>query len=273
MIRKTLLLVGLIFPFFSEGALREDKPLGSSASFPSLCDCTLDSSHEDCDRNCEWLCNTGAALKEGTDSLNKKCMKTAQRVRKSLFDDTVGLLSLKGTLKDIERKAAEKKPPAVPGCPNCTMVERLDVNVNPAKFKEGSCPEQYLKTHSFQRKVSLPSGCSDPNYMGSLYKRTSQYVQSLLAEPSKSALKKPLKDMTPGERLWHECPEECSFYITYDVTTVRGFCDHFLNIRVHCGHQKKGFLGKYSVQVNQVTDMMCKGFQNDKLVLKRVGAK
>ena len=267
MIYKVIFMAGLILPFFAEGIVKPE-PL------PSLCDCTLDSSHEECDRNCEWLCNTGVALKEGTDSLNSRCMKTAKRVREPLFDDTVGLLSLKGTLKDIERKAAQKEAPAVkPGCPNCTMVERLDVNVNPEKFKKGSCPEQYLKTHSFQRKVSLPSGCSDSNYMANLYKRTSQYVQSILAEPSKAALNKPLKDMTPGERLWHECPEQCSFYITYDVTTVREFCDHFLNVRVHCGHQKKGFLGKYSVKVNQVTDMMCKGFQNDKLVLRRVGAK
>ena len=266
MIYKAIFMAGLILPFFAEGIVKPE-PL------PSLCDCTLDSSHEECDRNCEWLCNTGVALKEGTDNLNSRCMKTAPRMREPLFDDTVGLLSLKGTLKEIERKAAQKKAPDVPGCPNCTMVERLDVNVNPAKFKKGSCPEQYLKTHSFQRKVSLPSGCSDSNYMASLYKRTSQYVQSILAEPSKAALNKPLKDMTPGEKLWHECPEQCSFYITYDVTTIREFCDHFLNVRVHCGHQKRGFLGKYSVKVNQVTDMMCKGFQNDKLVLRRVGAK
>ena len=266
MIQKTVLMAGLLLPFVAQGFVQPD-PL------PSLCDCTLDSSHKDCDKNCVWLCQTGAALKEGTDNLNKKCMKTSKRIKKPLFDSKVGLLSLKGTLKKIERKAAEKKAPAVkPGCPGCTIVERLDVNVNPAEFKKGSCPEKYIKTHSFQRKISLPRGCSESDYMGSLYKKTSQYIRSLLKEPSKSDLDKPLEDMTPGERLWYECPEQCSFYITYDVTTIREFCENLLNVKVQCNHQKK-FFGEYNVQAHQVTDMVCKSFKNDKLVLKKTGTK
>ena len=265
MIQKTVLMAGLFLPFVVHGFVEPD-PL------PSLCDCTLDSSHRDCDKNCEWLCNTGVALKDGTDSLNKKCMKNSKEVRKPLFDDTVGLLSLKGTLKKIEKKASNKEAPTVkPECPGCTVVERLDVNVNPAKFKKGSCPEEYIKTHTFHKKISLSQGCSELDYMESLYKKTSQYVQSILKEPSQSDLDKPLEQMTPGERLWHECPESCSFYITYDVTTVREFCENFLNVRVHCNHQKKGFLGKYSVKAQQVTYMVCKSFKNDKLVLKRGG--
>ena len=259
-------MAGLLLSFSAKGLMPPEP-------FPSLCDCTLNSSHKDCDRNCEWICNTGAALKEGTDSLNEKCIKTSKSVKKPLFDDTVGLLSLKSTLKKIEEKAARKKAPAMQKeCPGCTMVERLDVNVNPAKFKKGSCPERYIKTHSFRRKVSLSKGgCSKPDYMSGLYEQTSKYVQSLLEEPSGYALGKRLEDMTPGERLWHECPEKCSFYITYDVTTIREFCDNLLNIRIHCGHQKKGFLGKYKITVHQVTDMVCKDYQNDKLVLRRAG--
>ena len=95
-----------------------------SDPLPSLCDCTLDSSHRDCNKNCEWLCNTGVALKEGTDSSNEKCIKASRRVKKPLFDDTVGLLSLKGTLKEIEEKAGRKEASGVkPNCPGCTMVE------------------------------------------------------------------------------------------------------------------------------------------------------
>ncbi|MCY4512152.1 MAG: hypothetical protein OXB86_00525 [Bdellovibrionales bacterium] len=281
MIRKTILMAGFMFPMAVEGVTKEPTTstdptakkltalLTKSTSFPSLCDCALDFPYENCDRNCEWLCEKEADLTDGKRH-PRKCVKNSRGVKEPIFADTVDFLSLKSALREIEKKAAKKSSLTMkPEHSKCTVVDRLDVNVKPSEFKEGSCPEKYIRTHTFQHKISSSLKCSHPDYMDDVYQTASQYVKALLRKPSKSALSKPLKDMTPKEKLWHECPESCSFYITYDVTTVRKSCDNILDVKIQCGHLTKRFLGHYKIQANQVTDMMCRNFKKDKLVLKK----
>ena len=252
---------------------------------PPLCECDLPAG-ADCDRNCEWICDMGVSLKEGTDKINEKCRKTAKAYvrKKPLVADTVNISNLKETLGKLQEEALKGTAgsPVDKKCPNCATVQYLDVDIRPSQYKKDSCPQRYIKTHNYQKKISFPGqgGCDRANYKKELYKRAQDYVKSLTKKPffvypAKSWEEMSLQErnqMSAAEKLWLQCPSGCSFYINYSVTTVRKFCHNILNLQIHCDHQKAGgiFSTKYDVKANEVTDVVCKGFENDKLVMRKL---
>ena len=264
MMWKTIFIIGLIFQYSAESAL------GPSTGSPPFCDCTVP---ENCNRDCKWLCGVGTGLEEGTDEVNKKCIKSGGKIT-PLFNDTIRDVFIPEILEKLSTEAAKVRPPAPdPKCPNCLVLERMSADIKPHKSKEDSCPTKYIRTYIFQKKFSLPGGCSDPQYKKKLYEKALEYVRSFEEEPSDEDLEKPWAQMNPAEKVWSRCPEECSFYTAYSNTIVPQFCENIVNVNIRCGHLKAGgFLGgfvKYDVQIDKVTEKYCKGYQNDKLVLVR----
>ena len=239
-------------------SLHPEMTLSQDVKSPLNCDCSETVVNTNCG-DCGKICEMRRPFNEALKIVNKRCEERGKKLKTEIYDGTVGLLELKGVLGDLQKTAAKKGSPDLKeDCAACAKEERLDVNVNPHKFKENSCPDKYIKTHSFQEKISLKEKgqCSDSGYMEKVYQATSKYVQSLLSEPAD--LTKSPKDMNPVEKMWHECPSECSFYITYSVMTVRELCDNFLDVKIHCSHRRAGlFGGKYNVKVNHITEVKC----------------
>lgn len=261
---KAIFIIGFIFQYSAESIVRP------STESPSICDCTVP---ENCNRDCKFLCGVGIGLEEGTNGVNRKCMESGGKIT-PLFNDTVRDVSIPGILEEISSGAAKVRPPAPdPKCPNCLVLERMSADIQPHESKEGSCPEKYLKTYRFQEKISLPGGCSNSNYKEQLYEKALEYVRSFEKAPSDEDLKKPWAQMNPVERVWSQCPDECSFYTTYDNTIVPQFCENIVSVNIRCDHLKAGGLFggfvKYNVQIDKVTEKYCKEYQNDKLVLVR----
>ena len=254
-VRRALRVLSLSFILWCGG--------GKAFAQAPSCDCILATQSEEC-KKCTELCKTKTALDEALQVEIKKCMDSNPQQAETLYEGSARLLSLLSTLEEIKDEAAGRKLPSFkpPACKDlCYMKEEVTTNAHPKQFHKNSCPKKHLKDHRYKETIHLDSSvCEHPDYKANIYWQTSEFVKSLLKKPKDAEMNKPPFIRNPAAKLWSDCPKGCSFYTTYTVAVNRSACTANVDLKVNCGHQKKGgFMGnaKYNVQVKRNVYPVC----------------
>ena len=270
-------LIAFIFGFFVFIAGAED----------SACNC------EEilCNPDCIQICSLKMSLKEIRAQLIKNCFGgdnsyhlkkeniSAKKIAKLIEKSKKEMVSL---AKKSEKSLKEK-------CPDCDKLYKISAKFDFKPEKE-TCPQKYLKTHSYTetKKMQASGGTCNKDeiltYLESYatylvtkqgLEKKDECISSL--DPTNMSCKEkkiiesgPFKSMSLEDKklmkskmkkLWASCPSQCSFLTSYTSTIDSNNCSGKVDIKVDCTHKVKTsfFVPIYDVKFDYEPDLQCKG--------------
>ena len=155
----------------------------------------------------------------------------------------------KQTKEKIELIQSASKKQVAKNCPGCELNPEISARfkVNPPKK---NCPQQYLKTHSYKssKKIGLQNGlCREDQ----IFSYSQKYMKDIISGDSEIS-----------KKLWKDCPDPCSFDVSYSVRIDEKLCQGDVDVRIDCTHRvEKSFFGvpEYDVSIKYTGRLKCEG--------------
>ena len=223
----------------------------------SHCPCEQIKREKKCDNpDCIKICNLQDFLNQTTEEIHKQCLKEETHAKTWTHKRTpiTQLESIikqsKEKIKDLEKKS---KKHLQENCHDCHLTSNVSVRFQPQQSKK-SCPEEYLKTHSYNHSTKLNSGNNKrpcrQEQKTEMLNYFSKYIKNIVSDSGNNELSK---------KLWRECPGPCSFDIDYVIQIDEDQCSGKLNLNVTCTHKVKRsmFVPIYDVVIAYRGGLQC----------------
>lgn len=221
----------------------------------TMCNCEEIEKTKKCeDPKCIPICEISTAIEAAGKVAAKKCMEKGIDGKSFSIKKTI-ITKLEDFLHKSEEeiKKAEEKHKKIlkEHCPECALHPQTNVSFVPIIKKE-TCEKKHLKTHDHKVRAVLNlthSKKCTKQHITQINHDFQGYVEGILRKNKKPFSKK----------IYKECPDGCSFDVTYIVTTNEEKCLGDLELKVACTHQtkKSWFVPVYDISLNYEGNVKC----------------
>ena len=221
----------------------------------SICDCERIKRELKCDNpDCIKICNLESFFNQINLQLNKQCLKS-EEINKKFKKKKISAMHLESfsqkVIEHIKKLEADEKQTLEKNCPDCGLVSKISADIDPILPKK-TCPQQYLKVHSYSqaKKLSLKNerDCGETEKK-KLIEAFTDYSEEIIRGKTEAS-----------KKLWNECPDGCSFDISYVIQINEEDCSGNINLNIACTHRvKKSFwnIPIYNVSIDYEGVLKC----------------
>ncbi|MCZ0932674.1 MAG: hypothetical protein OXJ52_05955 [Oligoflexia bacterium] len=235
----------------------------------TLCDCEEIVKTKKCDNpDCVKICNLKNPLMDISSFFVETCLGKGSDyvVSKEDVVATEALSLIEKSKQTIMEIIEKSKESLKKNCPQCQKLYKISARFG-FKPKKKTCPEEYLKVHSYKesKQMDQKKGACNldellnylENYAIFLVTKNKQYTPKGISSADKKLME------SRSKKLWAVCPSKCSFLTNYVTTINSEECKGEVDIKIGCTHkvETKWFKPIYDVDIDYKPDLKCKGSQ------------
>ena len=217
----------------------------------STCNCKEIIETKKCDNpNCLKICAVLYPLSNLQSQMAELCLGEGNQSL-SLKKQNISALDIASITSEIKQKflKIEKigKKNLEKNCPQCKLMPEMSAHFKVEPPKK-NCPDRYLKTHHYKKdktKNKDKGVCKKTE----IFKYFENYVQNLVNGKKEDSRK-----------LWADCPDPCSFEVSYSVKIDEENCRGDVDVKIDCTHRvEKSFFGIpiYDVEFKYEGNLKC----------------
>ena len=228
----------------------------SEKPIPPNCPCDKIRIEKKCDNpDCIKICNLQHLFNEIDEQIINQCLKDG--AQNTIFVlKKAKITQFEAFLKESKNKIAEietkHKKALRKNCPHCYLLSKISSRFKP-KQAEKNCDEKYLQTYLYSHREHLKlkedETCGKKK-RNQIFKHLKRYVKNIIYNSNNNELSK---------KLYADCPNLCSFDISYTLQIDENNCSGDLDLKVACTHKVKTrfFVPVYDISITYKGGLQC----------------
>ena len=220
------------------------------------CPCDEIRIEKKCDNpDCIKICNLQHLFNEIDEQIINQCLKDVAK-NTTFVLKKAQITQLEGFLKESKDKIAkietEQKKALKENCPQCYLLSKISSQFKP-KQAEKNCDEKHLQTYLYSHREHLKlkeNETCEKKKKNQIFKHLQHYVKNIIFDNNNNELSK---------KLYADCPNPCSFDISYTLQIDENNCSGDLDLKVTCTHRVKRsfFVPVYDMSITYKGDLQC----------------